>query len=183
MSRKSRWKPDLLTPMEEKQFFGAIRGGSPVSQAAALAGLTLSTVESWLRRGRGRDPERPAWPQYVKFAEDVERARAFANVDALNRTHRDHPEKWLDRLGPSEWREAYQQPTINVSVDAREQTGQFVIIPPEMLDDTVRKLLEQKRLLAAGEEPEEVVEASNGRRRSRLRDSGLRVEAGDVVTA
>jgi hypothetical protein len=71
----------------------AIRAGNRLSVAARLAGLSPSTVEEWMRRGRGTDA-RPATPAHVRFVEAVEVAEAAAEADLLAAVQGATPRDW-----------------------------------------------------------------------------------------
>jgi len=91
----------------------AIRRGNRLATAAQLAGLSPSTVEEWMRCGRGLDA-RPVTPTYMAFVEDVEQAQAEAEAEAVGAIRDAARRDWraaawfLSNVSP-DWRR-YRQP-------------------------------------------------------------------------
>lgn len=84
--RAKRGRPPLLDDRKREIFLTAIRAGNRIQIAARFARIAPSTVEEWMRRGRGEDdhvPPRPPTPFFVKLVEDVENAQADAEAHAM----------------------------------------------------------------------------------------------------
>ncbi len=80
--RRRPGRPTLLDDGAGDVLLAAVRAGNRLSVAARAAGLAPSTVEEWMRRGRGLDV-RPATPVFVRFVEAVEVAQAAAEAEAI----------------------------------------------------------------------------------------------------
>lgn len=59
----------------------AVRTGAPLEVAAQSQGVSPATFWGWMRRGEGRDPQRPAIEPYVTFAERVREAEGKAHLE------------------------------------------------------------------------------------------------------
>jgi hypothetical protein len=53
----------------------ALARGETLTAACRAAGVSLATVQEWLRRARGDDPQRPWTPAYQAFLDAVTRAQ------------------------------------------------------------------------------------------------------------
>ena len=73
-------RPLELTDAIERQIIAYIRAGATPRPAAEAAGVPALTFDEWRRRGEGRDPDRPATPRLVRFAANINAARAEAQV-------------------------------------------------------------------------------------------------------
>jgi hypothetical protein len=70
-------RPTKLTPDVAAAIVRRLGRGLPLHVAAALAGVGLSSVRGWVRRGEGRDQRPPSEP-YVSFAAVCRQAVARA---------------------------------------------------------------------------------------------------------
>jgi hypothetical protein len=75
--RRRPGRPTLLSDGAGDVLLAAVRAGNRLSVAARAAGPSPSTVEEWMRRGRGLDV-RPSTPVFVRFVEAIEVAQAAA---------------------------------------------------------------------------------------------------------
>jgi hypothetical protein len=89
----------LLTPEVQTKIVETIRSGSFDWVAARTAGISPATFKEWLRRGEGKDANRPYEKLYVQFAIEVRRAQAEARSQAEIKVREDQPLAWL-RYGP-----------------------------------------------------------------------------------
>ncbi len=102
-------RPSLLTPEAEGRFLGMLQKGVYRNVAAEACGLNYNTLVRWIRRGRGRDPERPPLPEYVQFVRRVEQAEAMARgtveANVVARSKYDHNAglAWLRTRYPDQW--------------------------------------------------------------------------------
>jgi hypothetical protein len=125
-----------LTPETQLIITEAIRRGAFDWVAAQAAGVDANTFREWLRRGQGRDPDRPQTPVYATFATEVARARATARQSAETRVFQDNPFNWLrygpgrERTGEPGWTEA-----SNVDLTSAGQSIQLVPWAPKPLGD------------------------------------------------
>lgn len=174
-------RPSMLTEDSLTRFLTAVRAGNYRSVAASLCGLSPRTVERWVARGRGKDPNYPATPDYVHFVRMLDEAEAAAEAlvtsNLVQRTRVDtaaaalwlrtrHPERWGP--DPAEVGETTPQTSV-VNIDQRQQV---VFLTPDQYPDLVRGLLAAKRAAApvAAEpvaEPDEE-EERRGHRSDRL---------------
>jgi hypothetical protein len=69
-----------LTPALTRQLCATVKGGAPLSTAAAQVGISADTVREWRQRGEGRHPTRKPTPLFWQFAEALRRAEAAAEV-------------------------------------------------------------------------------------------------------
>lgn len=76
-------RPSALDDEKLAAFFHAIRVGARRRQAARYAGINIETMENWVARGRGLDPQRPPKPEYVRFVEMLDLAEAQLEVGIL----------------------------------------------------------------------------------------------------
>lgn len=67
--RKTRLTPELIKSICDKLLLG-----NYLSTACLTSGVNPTTALNWIRRGEGRDPERPSRPIYVEFGEAVKKA-------------------------------------------------------------------------------------------------------------
>lgn len=155
-----RGRPPLLDPRRRQTFLAAIRAGNRLQVAARFAGISPSTVEEWVRRGQGRDSVRPKTPFHVQLVEDIENAKADAEVYALaiiRAAMREDP-KWavwfLENTDPY-WRQRRVPPSPPVVAQlpadpgTLAQTSNVIVISREDL-----KAIASQRLLAQLTEPE-----------------------------
>jgi len=74
-------RPSKLTEDVKERFLKSIRVGNDKKVAAAVAGISESTLYSWLEKGRQPDAE----PEFLEFLESVTQAEAQAEVNAVGR--------------------------------------------------------------------------------------------------
>lgn len=72
-----------LTPELQEKVVLAVRSGAPLEVAAQSQGLSPTTFWGWMRRGEGRDIERPATEEFVTFAQKVREAESLAHMDFI----------------------------------------------------------------------------------------------------
>jgi hypothetical protein len=132
-------RPTKLTPEVQAAIVEAIRAGSFDWVAAQAAGIDPATFREWMGRGDGRDPDRPATPQYAAFAAEVRQARAQARQIAEARVFNEDAFKWL-RYGPG--RERPDEPgwteSSNVDMTSGGQPVQMVPWAPKRAEDASR---------------------------------------------
>lgn len=75
-AKKPTGRKPKLTPKTQKLAIDALLGGASQKEAAAVAGVALSTFTNWLARGA----EEKAKPLYVDFLDEVTRATALATA-------------------------------------------------------------------------------------------------------
>jgi hypothetical protein len=108
-TRRLPGRPSLLTPELEGRFVGMLLKGTYRTVAARACGLSPITVERWIKRGRGKDPTRPPFPEYVRFVRLVEQAEAMVESDVtgniVHRSKYDHNAglAWLRTRYPERW--------------------------------------------------------------------------------
>ena len=80
-----------LNSKVHEQIVKSVRGGSFNTVAAASAGISVRTFNSWMERGEMEEariaegfPPSEDEAKYVKFRQDVEKARAEAEVEAVS---------------------------------------------------------------------------------------------------
>lgn len=105
--KQSRPKPTPLTDAVRKHILDSLKAGLPsLRQAALAAGVRENTVQEWYARGKGLDPERRPSPVHVKFADDVDQAKAFAQDRAMKMIAMKMGDSWqaaawyLERTNP-----------------------------------------------------------------------------------
>lgn len=74
-----RGRPGKLTPKVAERICLAVRNGSALATAAALAGVDQSTLFRWIRRGK------MGQASYAQFVVDLEQALAVAEIRDLTR--------------------------------------------------------------------------------------------------
>jgi hypothetical protein len=101
-----RGRPSQFNQERATRLIQAVRGGNYLRTAAAFAGISYSTLRRWLLKAD--DPEAP--PEYVVFKEELEKARADAEVAALAKVQKAASEgdwraaQWfLERSFPDHW--------------------------------------------------------------------------------
>jgi hypothetical protein len=143
-------RPPLLDEKARETLLTAIRAGNRLSVAARFAGVSPNTVDEWLRRGQGLD-DRPPTPRYVRFYEDVTRAKAEAEVWAVAQLRRgmvDSPSAaiWWLRNTSAEWRQDLAPPVIqpgpvtNVTIESG-----VVVLTEREVAELARKRLQEQR--------------------------------------
>jgi hypothetical protein len=74
-----------LNPQIQKAILDGIALGLPLGIVGDFVEVDSNTLQEWIRRGEGRDPDRPATPLYALFATAVKKARA---ADVARRVQR-----------------------------------------------------------------------------------------------
>jgi hypothetical protein len=78
-------RPTKLTPSIQEGIVNAVRVGTPLSTAAGFVGVAPATVNEWLARGTGVDPQRETTRLYAAFAAAITRARSEDEIRRLAR--------------------------------------------------------------------------------------------------
>lgn len=107
--RRRVGRPTSLTQEVARTIIEAMRCGNFLESAAALAGVSVSSVRNWIRAGR-----RGQSPALAEFARAVAKARAEAEIADLNHIREDpswQAAAWrLERRHPKRWgRRTYKQ--------------------------------------------------------------------------
>jgi transposase len=74
-------RPSKLTEDVKRRFLASIRAGNDKKVAAAMAGISESTLYSWIEQGKREDAE----PEFLEFLESLTQAEAEAEVAAVAR--------------------------------------------------------------------------------------------------
>jgi len=74
-------RPSKLTEDVKRRFLTSIRAGNDKKVAAAMAGISESTLYSWIEQGKRSDAE----PEFLEFLELLTQAEAEAEVAAVAR--------------------------------------------------------------------------------------------------
>jgi len=74
-------RPSKLTEDVKRRFLTSIRAGNDKKVAAAMAGISESTLYHWLELARKPDAE----PEFLEFSESLTQAEAEAEVAAVAR--------------------------------------------------------------------------------------------------
>jgi hypothetical protein len=108
MARQSK-----LTPETQKKIVDAIAEGNYLETAAAIGGVTYTTLNNWMKKG-----EQASSGAYVEFLEAVKKAEAEAEalrVSRINRAGRAgnwQADAWyLERRYPDRWGKRVQEVT------------------------------------------------------------------------
>lgn len=112
--RQSAGRPTLLDESVMATIVDLLERGNTYSATARAAGLHPQTVSDWVARGReliGRDPEGLDEKErlFLEFATRVEKARAIAEVRAVERVRQAGETQWqaaawyLERSNPGDW--------------------------------------------------------------------------------
>ncbi len=98
-------RPTKLTDEVHRRIVAAIRAGNYAEPAARSAGVSPATFYRWMERGQKQKSG-----IYRDFHDDVRRAEADAEVEAVARLRKAMPENWravttyLERRYPDRWR-------------------------------------------------------------------------------
>ena len=101
-------RPTRLTPEVQQKLIQAIATGNTRRTAAAYAGVSITTLEEWLARGKGTAP-RAQTKIYADFADAVEKAEADAVATSVALIRQASQRNWtaaawwLERRYPQEW--------------------------------------------------------------------------------
>jgi hypothetical protein len=104
-------RPSKLTPEVQERVCAAVRAGNYMEAASAFAGVTYTTVRSWLRRGKGARRGK-----FLGFLRAVQKAQADAEATVVAQWRQACPDNWQacrdflarrypDRWGPKERQE------------------------------------------------------------------------------
>jgi hypothetical protein len=114
MSRKTK-----LTPEMHKQIIDHIKVGNTVTAVVDVVGISKDAYYEWIKRGM-KDRQRGSKTIYSDFADDVERAPAFAevfhvqNIFKASKTNPYFSKWWLEHKRSAEYS---AQATLNVLVN------------------------------------------------------------------
>lgn len=183
-------KRPLLHVATEAALMTALRSGVEPRVACGMSGVPYGTFRKWLYRAEGKEPGRPASPEYVRFArmvgENIAAAQAYGEASALQK----RPLEWNDVFGSDTWRERRReiregsvepppqaQQSVVVNVGTTEQNLTVIEIAPERMPDFLRSVIEQTRrdraeIVASQQAGEEQQDIPDGHRSPRL--DGLR---------
>lgn len=75
-TRRGRGRPSKLKAEVAERILKLVKQGLPIELAAEASLVSRETVLEWVRRGEGRDNERPATRRYRDFANRYRQARA-----------------------------------------------------------------------------------------------------------
>lgn len=109
--RRRVGRPTSLTPEVAEIIVDAMRAGNFLETAAALAGVSVSSVRNWIRAGN-----HDTTPKLAEFAKDVRQARAQAEIADLNHIRKDpswQAAAWrLERRHPKRWGRRRYEPKL-----------------------------------------------------------------------
>jgi len=163
--RRAAGRPSLLSPELEGRFMGLLLKGTYRNVAARACGLAPSTVEKWMRRGRGKDKDRPPFPEYVRFVRLVEQAEAMVEADVtgniVHRSKYDHnaglawlrtryPDRWPrlpggeDEEGPDGLPPPNRQPPMETTPAIQQQTN-ILVLDSDKWPEMAHQLIAQSR--------------------------------------
>lgn len=101
-----RGRPSQFNQERATRLIQAVRGGNYLVTASGFAGISYSTLRRWIQKAE--DPNAP--PEYAIFREELEKARADAEVAALAKIQKAasegdwRPAAWfLERSFPDRW--------------------------------------------------------------------------------
>lgn len=186
--RRKTGRPSALNPETERALLDALRAGSSNADAARYVGITPVTLEKWIRRGEGKEPTRPATPEYVRLARLVDQAKAqvrvlvTGNIVARSRFDIQAALAWMRVHGGPEWTGA--PPEADYSIDARDQSVNVIVLTPDQAPDFVKALITGRRATQDIADAKDVTpqpepkQLTNGNRYTDL--DSLRVEADDA---
>lgn len=99
-------RPSKFTPAVREKIVQALRGGAHRSTAAQFGGVSHTTLRNWMLLAESPD----APPEYVEFAEEVQKAEADAEIIRLARLNKAGADGswqadawWLERKNPEKW--------------------------------------------------------------------------------
>ena len=135
-------RPSKLTPEVAQRIVAAIRAGNYAEPSARSAGISPATFYRWMERG-----EKQRRGIYHDFYEEVRRAEADAEVEAVARVRKGMADDWracmnfLERRYPKRWRRR----------ESHEHSGGLDLqVGAEMLDDPETRRALREALRAAG---------------------------------
>lgn len=107
--RRCRGRPSRLTPETAGALCRAAERGVFLHEAAAIAGVSLRTVEDWIQRGEGRHPRRASRPEHAEFVRSLREAEGALVEKAVTTWSRHFERDWracesfLRRRFPFTW--------------------------------------------------------------------------------
>lgn len=91
-----------LTPEVAQTILAYIEAGAWDYIGAEMAEVSDRTVREWVRRGEGKDPDRPPTPELAKFARNWRAAKAKARGVREMQVADTRPAYWLEHTARSE---------------------------------------------------------------------------------
>jgi hypothetical protein len=148
----TRRPPKSYSKQLHKLLVAKVRGGHTKTLAFRAAGVHPDTVWDWLRLGRERPDE---YPQYAQLQADLDKAKAEAETDALDRIQAaakaDHrnwtADAWyLERTNPKEFA---KRDKVDVEIEASKPLIQLnqLVLTDETARETARALLRRATAL------------------------------------
>jgi hypothetical protein len=142
-------RPSKLNTETKERFLKALRTGAHMQTACLAAGVDVSTVSEWIRRGQGRD-RRSCTPEYAEFAASVTRAIADSEMILLtlisnaSRTDARHAQWLLERRFPERWANTHR---VRVQVDQQVESElnllfEAIASAPDLTSETKRRIFE-----------------------------------------
>lgn len=145
----------LLTETLLTEFVETLKTGTVIEDAAAYNGISERVVYKWMQRGREEInrqtayPEQPEPPEeqiFVRFVQEVEKARAAARLRAIAQIQRAAADGtwqaaawYLERSAPKQWaRQTKHEVTGNEGGPLR------VDVSTDDLERKIAKVLEQR---------------------------------------
>lgn len=136
-TRGAGGRPSVLTPKAQATIIEALRRGNYLETAAALAGVSRSTVFAWLKEGESETGR----PELKGFAEDVRRAQGEAEARLVETIDTAATDDWkaaawrLERSAPSRW-------CVRIRESVRDEMGALLEELAETLDpDSYKKVV------------------------------------------
>jgi len=130
-ARPTRGRPSKLTPALLTHLLDLIRDGVPIDVAVAAVGVHRATYFGWAKRGREASTKAEAGgpldaeeQRYACFADDLEAARAEAEVTAVSVVRGAMASSWhaaswyLERAHPERWGRRRAEPDAAPQPDA-----------------------------------------------------------------
>ncbi len=122
----------ITEPDTVQAFLDAVQAGNYIDTACHLADLSKVTVYDWIKRGEAGEDN------YVAFANNVKRAQARAEAEAVVRVRKaaDDPRFWaaemtfLERRHPEKWgrrQDSESGPKVIVQIGARDSDVQVMV--------------------------------------------------------
>jgi transposase len=129
-------RPSKLTAERRDRFIDAIKIGNYVDTAASLAGISRSSVYSWMAKGR-----EGSRGEYVDFLNAVKEAEAFAENSAVGQVRRAAviPQNWTAAMTFLErrFRDRWARPAQVVADPSGSGRDVLPPGPPDLTDEPV----------------------------------------------
>jgi len=158
MSTNKGGAPSRFNEDRAEKLLQAVRGGNYLETAARYAGISYQTLRRWLLKAD--EPDAP--PEYVAFKEQLEKARADAEVAALAKIQKAASEGawqasawYLERSWPERWG---RRDTNRVEL-VGDGGGPVKVVAGIELDDASMNALAQRLASRAAFEQREIEEA------------------------